>query len=522
MSSARTHARNLVVNWLGFAANLVVMFFLSPFVVHTLGQVEYGIWSLITVLTGYMGIFDLGIRASTGRYIILYVGKEDQEKVDQTIRTGLGFYTAIGALILAIGIALGWLFPSMFESVPREYHTLIRFLLPVMAVNIWISAFRTVLSSVLAAHERFDLARGADLVMLAIRTGGTILLLKLGFGIVGLTAAVVGCNIVGLGVTWLLAKRVHRPLRVWPFTLERRRLREMLGFGLAAFISAISIKIIGQTDLLLVGALISMAAVTVYSVGAMLVYYSASFVGQIGTTFFPALQRAAARGEKGDLRWILYRQLRLAMIFGLPIYIGFIVMGESFISLWMLGPEFPESSVRQAALVMAILSVSKLPVLVVYGFGQILTVIGYVHVRAGLALINALVNLMLSITFVVVFDWGLAGIAAGTLIARLLTETFVIPWYACRKAKLSWRRYVVQIWSRALAAGASFAGLCLALQHAIPATTWPRFFLLVGLALLGYVPIAVLLLVPRDDTVRILRKLRLLRSGPPSGRQEEQ
>jgi hypothetical protein len=171
---------------------------------------------------------------------------------------------------------------------------------------------------------------------------------------------------------------------------------------------------------------------------------------------------------------------------------------------------------------MAILSASKLPVLVVYGFGQVLTAIGYVHVMAGITLTNALVNLALSITFVVVFDWGLAGIAAGTLVARLLTETVLIPWYACRKAKLSWGHYVVQIWSRALAAGAGFAGVCLALQRAIPADTWPRFFMLVGLALLGYVPIAVVLLVPRDDTVRILRKLRLLRPGPPSGGQEEQ
>jgi len=390
-----------------------------------------------------------------------------------------------------------------------------------MAVNIWISAFRTVLSSVLTAYERFDLARAADLVMLAIRTGGTVLLLKGGFGIAGLTAAVVGCNVVGLGVNWLMAKGVHRTLRLWPLTLDRRRLKEILGFGLAAFISAISIRIIGQTDLVLVGALISTPAVTVYSVGAMLVFYTASFLGQIRTTFFPPLQRAAARAERGNLRWLVYRQLRLAMIFGLPIYIGFILMGESFIRLWMLGREFPESSVRQAGEVMMILSAAKLPVLIAYGFGQLLTAIGYVHVMAGLALVNALVNLALSITFVVVFDWGLAGIAAGTLVARLLTETFVVPWYACRKAKLSWRHYVGEIWLRTFAAGGAFAGLCLLLRRMIPAETWLKFFMLIGLALLGYVPIAVVLLVPRDDRVRLLRKLRLRHPPGPGDRSEE-
>ena len=68
MSNARIHARNLLANWVGHGANVVVLFFLSPFVVHTLGKTEYGIWSLLSVLTGYMGLFDLGARDNGGNY----------------------------------------------------------------------------------------------------------------------------------------------------------------------------------------------------------------------------------------------------------------------------------------------------------------------------------------------------------------------------------------------------------------------------------------------------------------------
>ena len=189
MSSARVIVRNLVANWVGVGSNLVVMFFLSPFIVHTLGQTQYGIWQLLTILTGYMGVLDLGVRASTGRYIILYLGKNDREKVDQTIRTGLGMYTALGGLILLAGCIVGMLFPRFFPTMPHEYHRIVAILLPVLAVNIWISAVRTVLSSVLAAHDRFDLARGSDLIMLAVRTVGTILALIWGYGLVGLAAA---------------------------------------------------------------------------------------------------------------------------------------------------------------------------------------------------------------------------------------------------------------------------------------------------------------------------------------------
>ena len=306
MANARIIARNLIANWVGHGANLVVMFFLSPFIVHTLGMTQYGIWQILMVLTGYMGILDLGVRASTGRYIMLYLGKEEYNKVDETIRTGLGLYTALGGLILIAGILIGFVFPSVFPSVPQEYHQTIIVLLPVLAINIWISAFRTVLSSVLAAHERFDLARGSDLIMLAVRTILTVFALNLGYHLIGLTAAVVVCNIVGLLVNLHLVRRVHHGLRLWPLMLNRERIGELYKYGIGAFAIAVSVKIIGQTDLVIVGNLINMDAVAVYSVGAMLLYYSNTFLGQIITTLFPSLQRSVAKGEMGSVRRLVF------------------------------------------------------------------------------------------------------------------------------------------------------------------------------------------------------------------------
>ena len=116
----------------------VVMFFLSPYVVGKLDAVAYGIWSLLTVLTGYMGIFDLGVRASVGRHIALYLGKKDKQGVDETIRAGFGFFSLTVLVILAVAIFLGWSFPVLFKGVPPEYYYMVRILLPIMMVNVWL------------------------------------------------------------------------------------------------------------------------------------------------------------------------------------------------------------------------------------------------------------------------------------------------------------------------------------------------------------------------------------------------
>ena len=508
MSGATSILKNLTANWIGVGANLIVMFFLSPFILHTLGITEYGIWQLLMLLTGYMGILDLGVRASTGRYIILYLGKGDEKKVDQTIRTGLGLYTALSGFIMLAGILIGLGFPFFFPSVPFQYHGLLRILLPLLAVNIWISAIGVVLSSILTAHERFDLARGADLIALAVRTIATIALLRLGMGLVGLTAAIILCNLIGLAANYLLTRNIHNNLKIFPFILMKERVKELYNYGIRAFFIAVSVRIIGQTDLLIVGTVINVDSVAVYSIGAMLIYYSGTFTKMIDNTFFPSLQKAVAKEKQNEANYILIRQIQLSLIVGILLFIGYFSFGKSFIRLWMYEPQnFPLSSVEKAAQVMAILSCSKLLLLLGAFSRSILAATGHIGFAAKMTAFEAIVNLLLSITFVLVCDWGLNGVAAGTFAAHLMFQTILVPYYACRKAGIDWSRIIFLTGVKGGICGISFFVACHYIQKFTPSSTWLEFFSQVFLAVLIYLPVAWLTLVPANDRDRVKNKV---------------
>ena len=510
MSSAKRNVRNLAINYSSFIASGLVMLLLSPFVVRSLGPVEYGIWSLLNVLTGYMGLLDLGVRGSTGRHINLYLGREDHAAVDQTVRTSLAFYSILAFFILAAAGLLGWVFPHAFSSVPVEYRPVLMWLVPLMAVNVLTSAASAVFASVLTAHERFDLACGIDLFTLGARTIGAVWVLLAGNGLVGLAFVVVGSNLLPLiGNAWL-GKRIYSPLRFWPLHVNRERLRELGTYGVGIFIATVAWKVIGQTDLMIVGIAIDVASVTVYSVGAMLVYYSTNLTTLICKTFQPSLQKAVARNEMGSARWIFFREVRLASLVGIPAYVGFILYAQPFIRLWMLGPSFGESSVRSAATVMGILAGAKLLSLFEISSGPLLWSMGRVRFIAGMSILQALVNLGLSLVFVLAFGWGLWGVALGTFASRFLVATFPVPWYACRTANIDFRDYVAQIGGRGLIAIGLFGCWCYAAKLVVPCTTWPMFALSVMLALAGFVPIALLILIPESDRTRVRNKLREL------------
>jgi len=61
--------RNVLSNWAGYSITTVVAFFISPFVVHTLGNMGYGIWVLVGSLTGYLGIGKRGDQYLFGRLL---------------------------------------------------------------------------------------------------------------------------------------------------------------------------------------------------------------------------------------------------------------------------------------------------------------------------------------------------------------------------------------------------------------------------------------------------------------------
>jgi O-antigen/teichoic acid export membrane protein len=195
------------------------------------------------------------------------------------------------------------------------------------------------------------------------------------------------------------------------------------------------------------------------------------------------------------------------MILGILLNVGFIAFGEPFIRLWMLGPKFPESSVQQAAMVMAILAASKLLLLPEIGAGGLLAATGHIRFTAVLTLVEAMVNLSLSLFFVLVLKWGLPGVAAGTFASRLLVSTFIIPWYACQKVGLLWSTFAIRIGGTAVISGCLFALACLGLRAMIRIDSWAGFAGTLGLALFCYVPICFFILVPAEDRKRVLRKL---------------
>ena len=107
-STSATIAMNVFSNYCGLGFHIVIAFFLSPFLVHTLGDTRYGIWSIAMSLSGYMSLMNLGIATSLNRYVSKLHKTKDIDNLLAVINSGLGLFVIVGMLIAAISPLTAW------------------------------------------------------------------------------------------------------------------------------------------------------------------------------------------------------------------------------------------------------------------------------------------------------------------------------------------------------------------------------------------------------------------------------
>src|SRR5271155_1697648 len=107
--------KNVGSSWSALAVNVAVGVFLSPFILHHLGDAAFGLWVLIFSVTGYYGLFDLGIRSSIIRYVAKYSTVAENEELNRLVNTAFFTYSGIGMAALLITIAVSFYVGSIFR-----------------------------------------------------------------------------------------------------------------------------------------------------------------------------------------------------------------------------------------------------------------------------------------------------------------------------------------------------------------------------------------------------------------------
>jgi len=436
--------RNVFANWAGLAAEITVAFFLTPYIIHGLGPAVYGVWSLANGIIGYLGLIDLGIRGSLGRFVNQYLARGEHRALNELLSSAVAFLTGAAVVVGIVAVVLGEFFGLVFPKTPPDLAAQMALVLPLLAIGLWISFVSALFRSVLAAYDRFPLLNVIGLATLALRAGLVVLALHNHYGLLGLVFAVVVSSGVGLLAAMLAAHRVHRPLALGAGSFSVARLREVWRFGVVALITRSASEIVYQSDQIVLMMFLGPRAVAVHSIANMLLLYGQRIVEQLGVVIDPSVMKSGGVGDYAGLRTTYSWYPRVAYFVAIPVYVGFIVFGGQFIRLWV-GPEFEE-----AIWVLRILSIAELATLFTSIGGNVLFSLGRLRFGLYCSCGEALLNVALTLALVGWFGMGTIGAAIGTLVAAVACRGIIHPWYTTSALGMRFGNYFRATIPRAL------------------------------------------------------------------------
>ena len=480
MTTTAQVMRSAAFNWLALIVTVVTSFFMSPFVVRSLGNDAYGVWTLLNSTVAYLGLLDLGLRGTVTRFVSRDYAQRDHKAVSGVVSTILWFRVFFGVAAVSISFALSSSITGLFQ-IPLETHAIARWAFVLLAGSFAVSLVSGVFGGVLVALHRFDLVSGITISQTIVRAIGVIYLLNSGYSLLGLAVWDFVVVVLAGMALWEAAYRVYPELRI-AFRVDRRvNVREIVGYSVYAYVINVCIQVIYYTDNLVVGALLSAGAVTVFSIGGGLVQYLRQVVSSLTVTFMPIVSGIEGEDQQHQLRRVLIYGTRAALLIALPIIVALFTRGRTFIGLWM-GEEYARASGR----VLEILLLSEIFAIANFTSSAIGLGLGKHRPVALWATAEAASNLALSVWLA--NRLGLEGVAWGTVIPSVVIHLLLWPRYVCRLVDIPLGNYFWQGWARPGLAALPFAIAC-----AIADRVWvPANLVQFVLQMCGLLPIFIL------------------------------
>ncbi len=396
-----------------------------------LSKPDFGFWSLLWSVFGYGVLVDFGLGFATQKRVAELTVHEDWEELSRILSTIVTFFFGIGAIVLAVAwlgsdFILGWF--KIEGGDPATYRDVFLIFFVGLALGFPLGIFPEILRGL----QRVSTVNHIVSLALLVNFGLLAAALHFGWGLKIILMIALATTIGPDLICGLVAARLLPRVRVRPTLFRWSKVGETMKFSLWAYLITATNIVLGKTDQLVIGTCLSVSAVAIYVTGSKVAEMFSLFTRQLQEALSPAAAHLKAKGDHAALRELLVEGTRLSTMIATPLYLLCVFYLPELIRL-LTGERTPHTDgywTGQVLLFWFYLnimthSVSK----------RIFVMTGHERRLMWLGVVEAVANLVLSITFITIFKTVVA-VAVGSLIPALIIGWFCLwPWSA-REAEM--------------------------------------------------------------------------------------
>ena len=311
----------------------ITLFFIYKYLLQQIGAEDLGVWALVLATTSAASLANLGIATSTVKFISQYLARDNPEAVSSIIQTAA----------LTVAIVLGLILPLAYPLLAYLLEFLVKppekvadamLILPFSLASFWLNSLSSVFQASIDGFQRVDL-RGYLLM------ASSVLYLLIVFslvplnGLLGLAQAQLIQSFLLLIFSWLILRRLLKPLPLIPYRWSSATFREILGYSL-------NFQVISLTQLLFDP--ITKSLMSRFGGVGMLAYYEMAYrmvlqlralIVEGHRAIVPTI--ADVQEKNPDQIPVIYHESFRLIVFLVAVILPICIIGTPFVSVLWIG-----------------------------------------------------------------------------------------------------------------------------------------------------------------------------------------
>ncbi len=326
---------NIIAQLTAFAVNIGIGFFLTPYIIETVGSTSYGFVGLANNFVSYIQILVIALNSMAGRFIAISYYKEDYESVQKYYSSVL-FSNVLISLALTVPCTLLLVFMDRVVDVPAAILPDIRILWAPIFGSMMVSIVGGIFNNAAYVHNRLELVSLRSIESHGLRAlilVGSFSLLAPKVWYVGLASLLSGVYVVIVNMFY--TKKLMPMVKIRRKHFDFAKIKELVASGIWNSIAQLGNVLFTGLDLLITNLFVGAESMGVVAISKTVPTYISSLFITVSSVFAPQLTISFAQEDKkGMIHQLLFAMKLMAMFASIPVSF-LLVFGQSFYRLWV-------------------------------------------------------------------------------------------------------------------------------------------------------------------------------------------
>ena len=424
---------NLIANIFSFLFTFLLGFFLTPYIVKTLGADAYGFVSLADNIVNYMSLATVALNSMAARFVAIKVHQGNLNEANRYF-SSVFFANIITSVLLLIPSTLIIIFLENLINIPNNLITDVKILLTLVFFNFFISLITSIFNVTVLIKNKLYLSslrgiEGAILRCLILILLFSLLPAKIYY--LSIAAFIMLLYLVGWNIYYL--RNMLPEIEIGKKSFDFCAIKELVSAGIWNLVNRLYEILAIGVDLLLVNLFINATQMGILSISATIPSLIISVLCTLSSVFAPEIIRAYARNNFTEMTRQIMQSIKLLSIFSSIPLGGFIAYGDIFYALWMPTQNSAE---------LYILSILKILGLIfsasTTSIYELFTITNKLKLKSIVNLVTSSISIIITLLILNITDLGIYAVAGiSSILGVLQYLIFTLP-YAAKCIEQKW------------------------------------------------------------------------------------